>query len=232
MISTNRTVIIMAKAPRTGSVKTRLAESLPPHAVTSLYVCLLKDTIALVQALDNVDIAIMCPTTDIEDLSREVPKTIRIVPQMGQGLAAALACVFAQFAAPGRRFIAFNSDSPHLPASILDAAFNSLEPCDLVVGPTHDGGYYLVGAKANHPALFQGDGMGTASAREALMARAYALKLSVGFTETFYDIDVSSDLIRLAAELGVSPTRAPRTAEWLNEWAPAVAQLRAAAGNP
>ena len=97
---------------------------------------------------------------------------------------------------------------------------------DVVVGPTHDGGYYLVGAKASHPGLFDGDSMGTKSALEALLARARGLQLSVGFTDPFYDIDVDIDLTRLAAELELAPARAPRTAVWLKLWAPAVAQLR------
>src|SRR5207245_5847716 len=125
-----------------------------------------------------------------------------------------------------RRTIAFNTDSPHLPRSVLEDAFETLAAHDVVVGPTHDGGYYLVGAKAFHPTLFAGDGMGTSSALEALLARARGLQLSVGFTDPFYDIDVDGDLTRLAAELRLAPARAPRTAVWLKEWGQAVAQLR------
>ena len=117
-----------------------------------------------------------------------------------------------------RRIIAFNSDSPHLPRSVLEDAFETLAAHDVVVGPTHDGGYYLVGAKASHPTLFAGDGMGTSSALERLLSRARALELSVGFAAPFYDIDVADDLTRLAEELRVAPARAPRTAAWLKEW--------------
>ncbi len=72
MTPANRTLVIMAKAPRLGSVKTRLAESLSLQAVTELYRCLLNDTIALAQALDRVETAIMCPVPDVDDLSRAV----------------------------------------------------------------------------------------------------------------------------------------------------------------
>lgn len=218
MTSTNRTLVIMAKAPRVGSVKTRLAKKLSPEAVTELYRCLLDDTIALAQALDRVEIVIMCPASDREDLARSVAETVRIVPQTGQGLAAGLACVFATFADPGhRRVIAFNSDSPHLPASVLESAFEVLETCDLVVGPTQDGGYYLVGASASHPGLFNSDGMGTANALEALLTRSRTLGLSVHLTDPFYDIDVAADLTQLAEELRRIPGKAPRTAKWLSE---------------
>jgi glycosyltransferase A (GT-A) superfamily protein (DUF2064 family) len=99
------------------------------------------------------------------------------------------------------------------------------------VGPTHDGGYYLVGAKAIHPALFEGDGMGTVNALERLLSQARSLKLSVGFTHQFYDIDVANDLIHLAAELRHAPARAPRTAAWFAEWDQAVAELRTRPGS-
>jgi hypothetical protein len=210
----------MAKAPRPGAVKTRLAKSLPLQAVAELYRCLLNDTIALAQTLDQVEIAIMCPAPDVRDLSLAVAKPVRVVPQTGSGLAAALDSVFTQFASTGRPgVIAFNSDSPHLPASALQSAFEVLEGCDLVVGPTHDGGYYLVGAKASHPDLFVSGGMGTATALDALLSRADALQLDVRLLDPFYDIDVGSDLSQLAEELQRVPGKAPRTAKWLSEWA-------------
>jgi uncharacterized protein len=233
MTAANRTLVIMAKAPRLGSVKTRLAESLSLEAVTELYRCLLNDTIALAQALDDVEIAIMCPASDVDDLSHAVVQTARIVPQTGQGLAAGLASVFNLFATSGQqRVIAFNSDSPHLPASVLETAFDVLEARDLVVGPTHDGGYYLVGARASHADLFACDGMGTANALETLLTRAHALELSIHLTAPFYDIDVEGDLTRLAAELRLAPARAPRTAVWLKQWGQAVGQLRTCTGDP
>jgi rSAM/selenodomain-associated transferase 1 len=212
-------------------VKTRLAQSLPVEAVTGLYQCLLDDTMALACSLGTVEVAMMCPASDIDELTRLVPGGVGVVAQKGEGLAAGLTSVFAHFAASGRqRVIAFNSDSPHLPPSVLESAFEALSGHDVVIGPTHDGGYYLVGAKTAHPSLFDGDGMGTKSALDALLAHARGLQLSVGFTDPFYDIDVESDLTRLAAELRHAPARAPRTAVWLKQWGQTVAQLRTSTG--
>jgi len=87
-----------------------------------------------------------------------------------------------------------------------------------------------VGAKASHPTLFGGDGMGTSSALERLLSRVRALELSVGFADPFYDIDVADDLSRLARELHLAPARAPRTAAWLKEWELGVTQLRTGTG--
>src|SRR6516165_10578136 len=112
------TLVIMAKAPRVGMVKTRLAQSLPADAIPELYRCLLGDTIALAHSLPKVKVAIMCPATDVEELVWLAGDNTDVVAQEGQGLAAALTSVFAYFAASGRqRVIAFNSDSPHLPGS-------------------------------------------------------------------------------------------------------------------
>lgn len=221
------TLVIMAKAPKPGTVKTRLAQCLPPPAVTALYRCLLDDTMTLAQSVGNVEVAIMCPASDVDDLARLAGDSVRVVAQTGEGLAAGLTSVFAHFAATAqRRIIAFNSDSPHLPASVLQRAFEALATSDVVIGPTHDGGYYLVGAKATHPGLFNGDRMGTSSALETLLERVRAQGLSVRLADPFYDIDVASDLIRLDEELRLSPPRAPRTAAWLAQWRQVVEQLR------
>ena len=220
--ASDRVLVIMAKAPRPGAVKTRLIPSLSPHAVTDFYRCLLEDTLELAQSLGGVEIAIMCPDSDVNEMAQVAGNRLEVVAQQGEGLAAGLTSVFAHFCeGQQRRTIAFNSDSPHLPGSVLEHAFHALAAHDLVVGPTHDGGYYLVGAKTSHPTLFLSDAMGTSSALDRLLTRARALELSVDLADPFYDIDVARDLARLAEELRVAPARAPRTARWL-----AAAQIR------
>src|SRR5689334_20719995 len=262
--ASDRLLVIMAKAPRPGAVKTRLAPSLyleeraqrsrviaPPEdlagpspvgqrgirdlcaleAVSAFYCCLLDDTLALAHSLRDVELAIMCPESDVNELAQFAGNDASVVAQKGEGLAAGLTSVFAHFTGDHqRRIIAFNSDSPHLPRSVLEDAFEKLAAHDVVVGPTHDGGYYLVGGKTSHPTLFARDGMGTSSALERLLSRARALELSVGLVDPFYDIDVADDLTRLAAELRLAPETAPRTAVWLKEWERVAAQLRTSTG--
>lgn len=213
-------------------VKTRLAPRLSAPAITALYRCLLEDTVALTKSLAGVKVALMCRESDKAELVDLLGDRVEIVAQRGEGLAAGLTSVFRNFAPAGEYVIAFNSDSPHLPSSVLHAAFEILAMHDVVIGPTHDGGYYLVGAKAAHPTLFEGDGMGTKSALDRLLTRTTGLKLSTGFTEPFYDIDVADDLVRLARELRLAPARAPRTAAWFGEWEDAVAQLLSRVGEP
>src|SRR3979411_863060 len=195
----DRVLVIMAKAPRLGEVKTRLTPRLSPRAVTAFYCCLLDDTLELARSLGDIEVAIMCPDSDVNELAQLAGNEASVVAQKGEGLAAGLTSVFAHFEEDHQRcIIAFNSDSPHLPRSVLEDAFAMLAAHDVVVGPTHDGGYYLVGAKAFHPTLFALDVMGTSSSLERLLFRTRALELSVAFADPFYDIDVSDDLTRLA----------------------------------
>ena len=95
----NRTLVIMAKAPRPGMVKTRLAQSLPSPAVTALYRCLLADTVALATSLKSVEVAVMCPQSDKEELAHILGNTVQVVAQRGEGLAAGLTSVFRHFTA-------------------------------------------------------------------------------------------------------------------------------------
>jgi len=227
----DRVLVIMAKAPRAGAVKTRLAPKLSPAHVIGFYCCLFQDTLKLARSLRDVEVAIMCPESDVNELTHLAGSEVEVVAQNGEGLAAGLASVFAHFTEDQqRRTIAFNSDSPHLPRSVLEHAFETLAVHDVIVGPTHDGGYYLVGAKASYPALFAGDGMGTSTALERLLSRARDLQLSVGFADPFWDIDVAEDLTRLAVELRQAPASAPRTAQWLQEWEFVASQSRTSTG--
>lgn len=213
-------VVVMAKAPHEGSAKTRLAATYPARNVVRLSECLLLDTLTLVRTLPRVQVAVMCPADDVADVRCCVPEGTPVVGQTGRGLAAGLVSVFERFVPDFRHVVAVDSDSPHLPVSILRSAFEQLQRSDLVVGPTEDGGYYLVGASAMHPGLFDPASLGTGSARDALLARARSLGLSVALTEPWYDVDLPEDLRRLAAELRIDPGRAPRTAALLASWGP------------
>ena len=210
-----RALIIMAKAPRVGHVKTRLAAVLPADAVVGLYRCLIKDTLDLARSVSTDALAIVCPAPDVADLTSWLP-AIEIVGQQGDGLAAGLVSAFRSFIGRGyRRVVALDGDSPQLPPDTLENAFRLLDGADVVVGPTIDGGYYLVGSTSSQADLFDTQRMGTVSALDSLMASARGLGLRVALTETGYDVDEAEDLTRLARELRFFPHRAPRTAAWL-----------------
>src|SRR5215472_17571630 len=104
----DRVLVIMAKAPKADAVKTRLAPTLSPESVTAFYCCLLEDTLALARSLGGVEVAIMCPDTDVQELAQLAGTAASVVAQKGEGLAAGLTSVFAHFAKDHqRRTIAF-----------------------------------------------------------------------------------------------------------------------------
>lgn len=217
----DRVLVVMAKAPRPGRVKTRLSATYPVEVIVELYRCLLADTLALGLSLPGTQVAVMAPPDDVEELTPLMPPGVTCVAQQGVGLAAALASVFDTFARDRpRRVLAFNSDSPHLPGRLLDEAFDALVGHDVVAGPTDDGGYYLVGARAPHAGLFDPAPMGTGSALQSLLANASALGLTSAVTTPWFDVDVAGDLTRLAALLRRDPSVAPRTAVCLQAWSP------------
>lgn len=218
----DRVLAIMAKAPRAGHVKTRLASAFPSALVVSLYRAFIEDSIALA-GIVGVRVVVVCPAGDAEEIRAWLPFDVRVAPQRGQGLADGLASVFELLCEPPRRVIAFNGDSPHLPAAILESAFCALADHDLVFGPCNDGGFYLVGATRAHAGLFDARAMGTGSALDALAAHARRLGLSSAVTPEHYDVDGEADLVRLARELRAWPERAPRTAALLARIGTAVA---------
>ena len=80
----DRVLVIMAKAPRPGAVKTRLTPSLPLQAVAAFYRCLLEDTLALARSLGSVDVAIMCPDSDVNELASLAGQGARVVRRRAQ----------------------------------------------------------------------------------------------------------------------------------------------------
>jgi uncharacterized protein len=214
----DRVLAIMTKAPRAGRVKTRLAAVYTPEAIVALYRALVEDTIDLAR-FGGVRAVAVCPAGDEAEVAQWLSSDVDVLPQRGEGLAAGLASTFEQLCSPpGRRVIAFNADSPHLPAVVLESAFAALANDDLVVGPCDDGGYYLVGATRPHAGLFDATAMGGDSACSVLLAQASRLGLRTSLVAEHYDIDLPTDVVRLAGDLASEPQRASRTAAILASW--------------
>src|SRR5205823_8001765 len=123
-------------------------------------------------ALSRVHVAVMCPSGDVPDIEARLPAGVHVVGQCGNGLAAALVSAFEHFVPEFRRVVAVDSDSPHLPLAILQSAFELLETNELVVGPTEDGGSYLVGASAMHPRRSDSARLVTGQARAGRLGNA------------------------------------------------------------
>ncbi len=229
-------IAVMAKAPRPNHVKTRLVPPLTPHEAASLTACFLRDiTENIREAGNTVPIAgyvayapagwealfdgMLAPGTDLvlADGSIGVPNG---VDGFGRSLLHAATALLAQ----GSGAVCLvNSDSPTLPTAFLQEAAEVLaRPGDrMVLGRAEDGGYYLVGLKAPHAALFQDVTWSTDQVSTQTLARAATIGLEVVTLPSWFDVDDGASLTRLVDDVatvraaGPAPYLAPATREWL-----------------
>ncbi len=210
-----RLLLIMAKVPQPGAVKTRLCPPLTPGLAADLYRAFLRDTVASAMALPGIALGVVYPpAADDWALRALLPPGAVLWPQEGRGLGAGLSGAFARgFAAGFRRVLVVSSDSPTLPVAIFEEAFTALDDHDLALGPTLDGGYYLIGLKAPQPRLFEEIAWSTEVVYRQTLERAAERSLRVHAAPEWHDVDNVADLVPLAE--GCAAGAAPCTAEIL-----------------
>jgi rSAM/selenodomain-associated transferase 1 len=200
-----RVLAVAAKAPQPGKVKTRLLPFLAPEDATELYRCFLKDTIALMETVPATDVVISYTPKGAERFFDDIISgRHRLLAQHGRDLGERLHFALTDLLAEGYECAAImNSDSPTLPHAYLEQTFDLLAaPGDRVVlGPTTDGGYYLIGLKRPHPRLFQDIGWSSDQVLAESMDRAREIGLEVALLPEWYDVDQASDFDRLIREL-------------------------------
>ena len=194
-----RALAVVAKAPFEGFVKTRLFSCLTPAAAAVLYECLLGDIVAKLDAHKQSELWIAFTPGSEKYFSQNYP-ALRLLAQRGKDLGERLHHVFVDLFHKGySEIVVADSDSPTVPLSSIDRAYEQLseEGCDLVLGPSDDGGYYLIALK--HPAerIFHDIPWSTDSVLGATLERAKDLALRVGLLPPAYDIDLEEDLKRL-----------------------------------
>jgi rSAM/selenodomain-associated transferase 1 len=206
----------MAKAPLAGQVKTRLCPPLSPEEAAELYRCFLLDKIQQVRSLDNASPVIAYTPTDSGHLFEGLAPGFSLLPQRGVDLGARLASSLDHLLALGNGgALAIDSDTPTLPVPLLQSAVDLLagQQVDVVVGPSEDGGYYLIGLRASQPELFAEMPWSTSGVLRETTARARARGLRLAELPPWYDVDTPGDLERLRADLagpqrgGASRTR-------------------------
>ena len=212
---------MVGKAPEAGRSKTRLSPPLTPQQAADLYRAFLGDTlaVAVTAAWERVTL-IYPPSAAAEPTLRAlVPPSVHLVAQHGTGLGAALADAFRTHLADGfERVVLIGSDNPTLPSALLADADHALDANDLVLGPSADGGYYLIGMDRPHLGVFEDITWSTSVVAEQTLARAAALGLRAARIQTWYDVDTGADLARLRADLARLPASvAPATRAVLAE---------------
>lgn len=205
---------VMIRTPRVGASKTRLVPPLTPTEAAELSVCFLRDTAAnicaaaataeVIRAGGAAGVAVYTPAGSKQQLAALLPAQFQLLAQRGADLSARLQHATTDLLRAGYESLCLlGADSPTLPQAVLAAAVTELARAGdrIVLGPAHDGGYYLIGLKRPHLHLFTGIDWSTERVLAQTIARAEELKLEVGLLPAWYDVDDAASLARLCAEL-------------------------------
>ena len=228
---------VMAKAPRPGRVKTRLSPPLVPEQCAAINTCFLRDTTANLAEVAHATgraagVISYTPVGDEALFDGLLPDGFMLVPQRGDGFGERLLTSAEDLLQCGFGSVCLiDSDSPTVPASAYTQAVEALSrPGDRVVlGPSDDGGYYLIGLKHAHPEPFQRITWSTGSVCEETIDRIRTAGLELVLLPTWYDVDDAATLRVLRSELleGQQPAfastagfSAPATTQFLHALGP------------
>jgi rSAM/selenodomain-associated transferase 1 len=220
----------MTKAPRAGQVKTRLTPTLTPEEAAQLNTCFLRDmtsSISLAAGRSNASgFAVYTPKGVAEIYTDIIPSDFRLLPQRGEELGERIIFALEDIFQLGFSSVCLiGSDSPTIPPRVFTEAVALLEGPEntVVLGPTDDGGYYLVGLNRLRPSLFHDIDWSTARVLEQTCQRARQMDLEVHLLPAWYDVDDDVTLRRLCKELFAQKTEpdfgypAPATRGYLDE---------------
>lgn len=197
----SRLVIVFVKNPRLGSVKTRLAETIGDRRALEIYERLLELTAAAasdVQANRKVWYSDSVRLNDQFD-NNLFDKDVQHGSDLGERM---LHSVASGFEAGYHHIVVIGSDCPELTGELLEKAFTSLNEADVVIGPSKDGGYYLIGFSLYVPAVFKNISWSTPDVFSATLDILERKGLSVAVLEELNDIDTEEDLNQSRLSLG------------------------------
>jgi len=200
-------LLVFARLPEPGRVKTRLARDIGDERALKLYEAMLRDTLRSIGgASETLEIEVLwAPTPSANgDALRRAFGERPLAMQTGETLGDRMSMAFSErfFFHRTDKIIAIGVDDPALDRQLLDHAFGLLESCEWVLGPATDGGYYLIGCRAGafDPAVFAGVEWGSSSVLRETLSRIGASQQTVALLPQRYDIDVEDDLRRYASD--------------------------------
>lgn len=216
-----RAIIIMAKAPTAGKVKTRLQPFLPPEKCAELATAFLQDAETKAKSVCVNTILAYAPADKSDFLESITVAEHILIAQSGATLGARMSNAF-NFAFSGKSdsVVLIGTDSPTFPAEFIKQAFEFLETnADLVLGKTADGGFYLIGLRGkNYPQLYENVNWSSMEVFEQTVKNAEQLKLLLQEIPAWYDVDTPTDFIKLRDEFFSDESakqNAPQTFQWL-----------------
>jgi len=189
---------LMARYPRLGQVKTRLARSIGAEAALRVYKSLLAQSCELVASLKSADFcrtAFVTPEEDRAMFESEYPGFDSYCQQQGADLGKRMMKALEKMGAisGAGKLLLIGADCPQLDDGLICEASRLLSHDDLVFGPSTDGGYYLIGAKKVYPELFSGINWGTSSVMTETFTAAKSLGLSIALLPELRDLDDEHD---------------------------------------
>lgn len=177
---------------------------LSPELACALHCAATSDTAALlVETLPETPLWLFLSEQPhgSETAGLELPSRFRCSIQAEGNLGERMGAAFERALSDGAgRVVIFGSDSPTLPRSVPPLAFRHLRKSDLVVGPTEDGGYYLIGCRRMDPALFENVAWSTPDTCAQTLANAARLGYKTALLERWFDLDCWRDAERLLAD--------------------------------
>ncbi len=221
-------LILFAKPPLAGRVKTRLAASLGREGAAHLYACFLRDAAETARALCDArpGVSLVCEwaleeaeSPDDFPLTDWLPGAFLHRAQAGADLGMRMAAALGRCLAAGRNAVLIGTDFPDLPHEVLIDAFEKLECGDeptVALGPAADGGYYLIGMNRFLPEIFTGIPWSTSEVLSRTIARADTLHIEVSLLPEWRDVDDADDLEALKGRLSEDSSRARHTRDFLS----------------
>jgi rSAM/selenodomain-associated transferase 1 len=192
---------VMAKAPVAGQVKTRLLSSFTDEEAAELSRSLLVDQLNHLQELDKTDFYLAFAPDDARLLMEQLaPACFYLFPQQGDDLGGRMAAVFERLFQMGHKNIALiGGDLPPVPLRFFDQAYAFLESSKkrVVLGPSRDGGYYLVGCNRPTPEMFRGMSWSHSEVLTETQNKLSSLKVNYDLLPLWFDIDTADDLRHL-----------------------------------
>ncbi len=201
-------LIVFAKNPVPNHVKTRLIPMITAEQAASLYTAFLTDWCATLKTISDVELVIAyTPPESQSEIKKLIGDDVTYIPQTGKDLGERLTYATEWVAETGyEKVIIVGSDSPTLPISFISDAIKGLDTRDVIIGPSMDGGYYLIGLSVNTlfktvPSIFNGITWSTAQVLQQTIDRIQNINVSLKLLPPWYDVDTPQDLVFLHTHL-------------------------------
>jgi uncharacterized protein len=216
MNPTKCAIVIMAKYPEAGKVKTRLQPFITPKESAELALCFLQDTVNKAKSVSDEVIIAFSPEEKTSEFSELLSQELMFFAQVGDDLGDRMLSAFEfAFEQNFTSVVMIGTDSPTFPPEFLSRAFSYLEESNAVIGKTIDGGFYLIGFKKIDSKVFKNVKWSTENTFE--QTKTNFMKLGIRYSElpVWYDVDTHSDLDKLRKDQALQEF-APITFQYLS----------------